>query len=110
MAYPEYLESSASESSKAWALVEFAPWCWALERNLANSISRKIAAVQYLHRLEAGIELPVSAPVVQCALKIFHGPCGGGNPRRTKTMCLWRFSLRCEEMLGWHRGVCEDPL
>ena len=39
------------------------------EGNLAYTISVKFAAVQYFHRLRVGMELPVTAPVVQCALR-----------------------------------------
>ena len=66
---PEFLESNYSDSHKAWALIEFALWCCASERNLANTIAGKFTAVQYFHRLHVGVELPVTAPVVQCGLK-----------------------------------------
>ena len=78
--YQEYLESSDSESRKAWALIELALWCCASEGNLANTDSGKFAAVQYFHRLQVGVELPATTSVVQCALKgISRYPCSGGN-------------------------------
>ena len=78
MSYLEYLESSDLESSKTWALVEFASWCCASECNLATTISGKFTAVHYVHRLEVEVELLVTAHVVQCGY--FTGPSGGGNP------------------------------
>ena len=68
MGYQEYL-SSDSESSKAWALTEFTSWCCVSDDNLANDISGKFAAVQYFHLLRVGVELPLTATVVRCALK-----------------------------------------
>ena len=85
MGYQEYLESSYSESSKAWALIDFASWCCVSEGNLANIISEKFAAVQYLHRLKEGVELPITVPVVQCALKgIVRSHVAAGTPRRVR--------------------------
>ena len=69
MGYQEYLESSDSESSKAWALIELASWCCVSEGNLSNTNSGKSADVQYFHRMRVGVELPVTAPVVQCTPK-----------------------------------------
>lgn len=37
--------------------------------NQAGAISGKLAAVQYFHRVEASLELPTGAPLVQRALK-----------------------------------------
>ena len=100
MGYPEYLESSDSDSSKAWALVEFASWCCVSEGNLANTISGKFAAVQYFHRLNVGVELPVTAPVVQCALKsISRSHAAAGTPRRVRLPVSFGMLLTGETLI-----------
>ena len=85
MGYRGCSGSSGTESSTAWTLIEFASWCCLSESNLANSISGKFAAVQYFHRLRVGVELPVTAPVVQCALKgIARSHVSAGTPCRVR--------------------------
>ena len=96
----EFLESSDSDSHKAWALVDFASWCCASERNLANTISGKFAAVQYFHRLNVGVELPVTAPVVQCALKgIARSHVAAGTPRRVRLPVSFGMPLTGESLV-----------
>ena len=90
MGYQECWESS--DSDKAWALIEFLSWCCASEGNLTNTISEKIAAVQYFHRLPVGVELLVTAPVVQCAHRYCTFPCGGGNATLRPPTDLFRHS------------------
>lgn len=65
----DLLTSSDLKNFNAWALVDFASWCCASKGLLANTISGIFAAVQYFHRLKVAVELPVTGPVVQCALR-----------------------------------------
>lgn len=82
---PDCLISSNSNSHKAWTLIEFASWCCASERDLAYTIAEDFYAVQYFHRLHVGVELPVTPPVVQCALQgIARSHVEVGTPRRVR--------------------------
>ena len=65
MYYEKCLKSSDSEEHKVWVLIEYASWRCEAEGNLAGTISGKLAAVQYFHRLEAGVELPTPAPCLR---------------------------------------------
>ena len=99
----EYLESGDSDSHKAWALVVFASSCCASEGNLANTISGKFVALQYFHRLKVGVELPVTAPVVQCALReIAQAHVAVGMPRRVRLPVSFGVLLAGETLgLSW---------
>ena len=55
MHYEKCLKPSDSEEHKVWVLIKYASWCCEAEGNLAGTISRKLAAVQYFNRLEAGV-------------------------------------------------------
>lgn len=55
--------------------------------NPANTNSGKLAALQYFRQLHVGVKLPVTAPVVLCALKgIAHPHVAAGirTPRRIR--------------------------
>ena len=66
-------------------MIEFASWVWVSEGNLANTISGKLHAVQYFHRLKVGVELPFAAPVIQCAQKgNARAHVAAGTPRRVR--------------------------
>ena len=94
------MESSDSDSHKAWALTEFASWCCASERNLANTIAGKFAAVQYFDRLDVGVELPVTAPVVHYALKgIARSHVEAGTPRRVRLALSFSMLLSGETLV-----------
>ena len=94
------MESSDSDSHKAWALTEFASWCCASERNLANTIAGKFAAVQYFDRLDVGVELPVTAPVVHYALKgIARSHVEAGTPRRVRLPVSFSMLLTGETLV-----------
>ena len=97
---PKFLESSDSDSHKAWALIDFASWCCASERHVANTIAGKFAAVQCFHRLHVGVELPVTAPMVQCALKgIARSHVEAGTPRRVRLPVSFSMLLTGETLV-----------
>ena len=55
-----------------------------------GTISGKLAAVQYFHRLKAGVELPTTAPVLKSALKgIARGHIAAGTPRQARLPMAW---------------------
>ena len=100
MGCQEVLSLSDSESFKAWALIEFASWCGASEGNLANTISGKFAAVQYFHGLRVTVELPVVAPVVQCALRgIAQAHVTAGRPRQVRLPVSFGMLLAGETLI-----------
>ena len=71
-----------------------------VRRNLANTISGTFAAVQYFHRLKVGVELPVTAPVVQCALKgIARSHVVTGTSRRVRLLVSFGMLLTGETLI-----------
>ena len=57
MSSDKFLRRDASPEEMSWALIDFAAWCLESKGNLASTISGKIAAVQYYHRVEAQVML-----------------------------------------------------
>lgn len=56
-------------SAQVQALVASVAWCSSSEGNHAGAIAGKSAAVKYSHRVEARLEIPAGAPLVNRALK-----------------------------------------
>ena len=106
MHYEKCLKSSDSEEHKVWVLIEYASWRCEAEGNLAGTISGKLAAVQYFHRLEAGVELPTPAPVLKSALKgIARGHVAAGTPRQVRLPVSWGMLLEREGLIpSWGAG------
>ena len=73
---------------------------------MAGTISGKLAAVQYFHRLEAGVELPTTAPVLKSALKgIARGHVAVGTPRQVRLPVSWVMLLEGEGLIpSWGAG------
>ena len=53
-----YVSVDTPASDMVWTQVDVAAWCCAVERNKVGTIKSTIAAVQYFHRGEVGMELP----------------------------------------------------
>ena len=106
MHYEKCMKPSDSEEHKKWVLIEYASWCCEAEGNLAGTISRKLAAVQYFHRLEAGVKLPTTAPVLKSALKgITRGHVAAGTPRQVRLSVSWGMLLEGEGLIpSWGAG------
>ena len=80
---------------------------------MAGTIFGKLAAVQYFQRLEAGVELPTTAPVLKSALKgIARGHVAAGAPRRVCFPVSWGMLLEREGLIpfwgagGKEMGLC----
>ena len=64
----------------AWALIDFAAWCYESGGNQASTISVKFAVMQYFHIKEAQIEIDMASSLINCAFEgHFEIPCGIGN-------------------------------
>lgn len=64
----EIFRAGVSQEKVTWALIEFAAWYFE-SGNMPGTISGKLAAVQYFHRMHAGVELETSSPLLKCALR-----------------------------------------
>ena len=106
MHYEKCLKPSDAEEYKVWALIDCASWCCEAEGNLAGTISGKLTAVQYFHRLEAGVELPTTAPVLKSALKgIARGHVAAGTPRQVRLPVSLAMLLEGEGLIpSWGAG------
>ena len=82
------------------ALIEFAAWCCASEGNLAKTISGKLAAVQYFHRVDAHMELPTASPLINRELKgIARLHVIAGTPRRVRLPVSWDVLLGGQDLV-----------
>ena len=100
MGLEKLFRSDASPRDMVWALIDFAAWCFESEGNLARTISGKLAAVQYYHRVEAQVEIVTSSPVIKWALKgiaRFHVEAGTGQ--RVRLPVTWRMLLDGESLI-----------
>ena len=63
------LRRDTSPEEMSWALIDFAAWCLESKINLASTISGKITAVQYYHRVDAHVGIIATSPFIRCALE-----------------------------------------
>ena len=89
-----------------WVLIKYGSWCCESEGNLAGTKSGKLAAFQYFHRLEAGVELPTTAPMLKSALKgVARGHVAAGTPRKVPLPVSWGVLLESEGLVpSWGAG------
>ena len=89
--------------------IEYVSWCCEAKGNLATTLSGKLAAVQYFHRLEACVELPITAPVLKSVLKgIARGHVAAGTPRQGRLPVSWGMLLEGEGLIpSWGAGGTE---
>ena len=97
------MKPSVLEKDKVWVLIEYASWCCEAKANVAGTMSWKLAAVQYFHRLETGVELPTTAPVLKSALKgIARGHVAARTPRQVRLPVSWGMLSKREGLiLSW---------
>ena len=102
----KFLRRDASPEEMSWALIDFAARCFESKGNLAGTISRKFAAVQYYHRVEAQVEIIATSPLVRCALKgIARSHVEAGTRHRVRFPVTWRMWLDGESLiLAWAIG------
>lgn len=92
------MQIEESESERIHALIAFAAWCCSSERNQVGTISGKLTAVQFFHRRDAGIELPISSSLIKRALRgMANSHIVAGTPRRVRLPISWDVLLagRC---------------
>lgn len=101
-----YISGGDTDEEKLWALIDFAAWCSASEGNQAASISSKITAVQYFHRIDMGLELPTKSHVLRSALKgIARSHAEVGTKKRTRLPISWERILQGEKVVPkWGTG------
>ena len=92
-------------SEMVWALVDFAAWCCAAEGNKVGTIKSKIAAVQYFHRVEVGMELLTKSPLLE---RVFSGisraNAVAGTKSRVRRPVSWGILLEGETLVSsWGR-------
>ena len=106
MSSDTFLRRDASPEDMSWALIDFATWCFESKGNLASTISGKIAAVQYYHRVEAQIEIIATSTLTRCALKgIVRSQLEARTRNRVRLPVTWRMLLDSESLIpAWGIG------
>lgn len=95
-----FLEGDMSSEAMTWALVDFAAWCFESESNQAGTISGKIAAVQYFHRLNRQVEIDTSSPLLKCALRgVARSQVDLGMRRRVRLPVTWSMLKNSEDII-----------
>ena len=81
----QYISGRDTGEEELWAPIDFAAWCNPSEGNQASSIMSKTTAVQYLHRIDMGTELPTWSALIKSVLKgIARAHMEAGKKRRTR--------------------------
>ena len=100
MGYEKFLSAESPHTEMVWALIDFAAWCFESEGNQAGTISGKLAAVQYHHRVEAHVEIVTSSPLLKCALRgISRSHAVAGVRQRVRLPITWRMLRGGESMI-----------
>lgn len=95
-----------SDAERAQALVAFVAWCSSAQGNLTGTISGKLAAVQYFHRVERHRDLPIAAASVNRALKgVEKAHVEFGTKRRVRIPVEWEVLLEGQHLIpSWGTG------
>ena len=107
MSSDTFLRRDASPEEMSWALIDLLRGV--LNRmETASTISGKIAAVQYYHRVKAQVEIIATSPLIRCALKgiaRFHVEVG--TRYRVRLPITWRMLSDGESSItAW--GIGEE--
>ena len=87
---PRYLQVEESEAERIQTLTAFTAWCCSSERNQVGTISGKLTAVQFFHRRDAGLELPINSSLIKRALRgMANSHVVAGTPRRVHLPTSW---------------------
>ena len=85
-----------------WALIDFAAWCCAFQDNQAESISSKLAAIQYIHRVDVGIELSIRSPLIKRVLQgISRSHTLAGTRPRGRLPISWDMLIKGQELISY---------
>ena len=101
-----YFGPGESEFTMMWALVDFAAWCAASEGNQSGTISGKLAAVQYFHRVSLGLEIPTKLPLIKRTLQgISRSHTLAGTTPRVRLPVSWGMLLGGKQLAqSWGSG------
>lgn len=88
-----FLGPELSDEEASQALVEFIAWCCAVAGNQAGTISGKLAAVQYFHRVDHGRELPINSPLVKRATSGYSRASARGHASSYPSPCVVGFPV-----------------
>ena len=84
-----------------WALIDLAAWCCALQNNRAGSISSKLSAILYIHRVDVGIELSIRSPLIKRVLqRISRSHTLAGTRPRVRLPILWDTLIKGQELIS----------
>ena len=89
-----YCSGDTSVNDMFWTLVDFAAWFSAAEGNEVGIIESMVAAVQYCHRVEVGMELPTKSPLLE---RVFSGTSRAHAVAGTNRAC----AARCHGTCCW---------
>ena len=79
-----YFSGDTPVSDMVWALLDFADWCCAVEAKNVGTIKSTIAAVQYSHRVEVGMELPTKSLLQRVFSSISRAHAVAGTKSRVR--------------------------
>ena len=102
----EYLSRDADGAELEQALLEFVAWCCADKGNVAPTISGKLAAVQYFHRVDKQLELPAGAPLIKRSLLgVARVHVRAGTKSRSRVPVSWETLLEGQQLTAsWGPG------
>lgn len=101
-----YLPKDASSAETAWALIDFAGWCFESEGNQAGTVAGKFAAIQFFHRMQAQVEIDTASPLVNRVVRgIARSQVERGVSRRTRLPVTWSMLRDSENIVrSWGPG------
>ena len=87
-------------------MIDFAAWCCASQDNQAGSISSKLAAIQYFHRVDVGIELSIRSPLIKSVLQgISRSHTLAGTRPRVRLPISWDVLIKGQKLISsWGSG------
>ena len=103
---PTLLSRDASSQETVWALIDFAAWCSESGGNQPGTTSGKFAAIQYLHRTQAQVEIDTTSQLTNCALRgIARSQAELSVRRRTRLPVAWSKRRDAENVAqSWDPG------
>ena len=89
-----------------FAACDSAAWWSASQGNQAGTISTKLTAIQYFHRVDVGIELPIRSSLFRSTLQgISRSHTLAGTRPRVRLPILWEMLIAGQELIpSWGSG------